>query len=305
MANVETTGQPQLFPRHYYDFGEVLSATEGPKSAPIQSAYTTLSQQAVLSPYRTSYRQYRTPSSQTGGKDQSPSAVMYYNSYYKPVSEGYQNADEESAEDFNDESFTKDLGSYKKYQDDTSFNFEGPRQLETIHTESYHKKVPAFDTTEFSSHHHDSHEKGAEVHYHQHKHVHKHDHKQEHVHEHKGEHKHDHQHKHKSENHHEHKHNQQHKHEHHSEHKHDHHQQSKHEHKHSHKHGHHSEHKHEHHGQHKHEHHGEHKHEHHGEHKHDHHSEHKHNHHGSHKHSHHSEHKHEHKHKNGHHHHKH
>lgn len=306
VSDVGISGRAQVFPRQYYNLELDSSATQGP-ATPLQSAYSTLSHQTLLSPFRSGaapgpVRQYQ--STQTKTRDQSPSAVYSYNTYTKPVSESHYQSGEDD-EEFNEESFTKDLGGYRKYKDATSYDFEGPHQLESIHTESYQKEVPAFDVSEFAKHDSHSHEKAAEVHYHQHKHVHKHDHKQEHVHEHKQDHKHEHQHKHKSENHHEHKHQQQHKHEHHSEHKHSHHQDSKHDHHHNHKHSHHGEHKHEHHGQHKHDHHSEHKHEHHGEHKHEHHSEHKHNHHGSHKHNHHGDHKHEHKHHSGHHHHKH
>ncbi|KAK5641191.1 hypothetical protein RI129_009738 [Pyrocoelia pectoralis] len=137
-------------------------------------------------------------------------------------------------------------GDYKRSQ---SVNHVGPGHIETIESEHYHRKVPAFDTFDFNhGNERTSEDSHAEVHYHQHKHIHKHDHKQEHAHMHKNEHQHNHTHQ------------QQHKHDHYSDHKHghdhkhDHHQNHKHGHHHKHKHGHEQKHKHDHHHGHKHQH---------------------------------------------------
>ncbi|EFA07880.1 histidine-rich glycoprotein [Tribolium castaneum] len=236
----------------------------------------------------------------------SPETNGFVPSYAPPQPEDDYSS--ENTEGFDQEQFFGDLKGYTHYKTSNSFNFEGPRQLETINTKSYHKETEPYDVSTFAHEDHHGHdEEHAEVHYHQHKHVHKHNHKQEHVHKHSGQHKHEHGHKHQHQGHHEHKHVGEHKHEHQGKHVHSH--KSEHEHKHhgSHHHSHHGdhkhdhkhtgEHKHDHHHGHKHSHHSDHKHEHHQDHKHDHH--HDHSHHGMHKHQHHSQgsHKHQHQHK--------
>lgn len=197
---------------------------------------------------------------------------------------------EANVERYNQDDYL-DTAGYTHYKTGTSINLDGPKQLETITTNDFHREVEPYDVSDFEKSHKEE-EQHAEVHYHQHKHLHKHNHKQEHVHKHQQKHKHDHGHNHDHYAQHEHKHDSQHKHAHQSEHKHIH--------KDEHHHKHHQDHKHSHYGSHKH------NHKHHQEHKHDHRHGHKHSHHGNHKHSHHSEHKHNHhqihKHHNQHHH---
>lgn len=199
-------------------------------------------------------------------------------------------------EDLRDKDTFTDTTGYNQYESHTSFNLEGPKQLETIDTKSYHKEVEPFATNDYSKYHHKEQEEHAEVHYHQHKHLHKHQHKQEHVHKHKEEHKHEHGHNHKHEAHHDHKHQQEHNHHHHSQHKHNHHNYHEHKHKQEHKHEHHHghQHKHKHQEEHKHKQEHKHRHDHWSDHKHKHWNEHKHDHHHGHKHT--SNHKHDHKH---------
>ncbi|XP_018570881.1 uncharacterized histidine-rich protein DDB_G0274557-like [Anoplophora glabripennis] len=205
------------------------------------------------------------------------------------------------------EGYSQNLDTaYEHYKTATSFTLEGPKQLETITTHSFHKESEPFDVSGFQNSHKED-EEHAEVHYHQHKHLHKHNHRQEHMHKHEQKHKHEHghdhghqaQHEHKHESHHKHAHKSDHKHVHKGEHRHSHHQEHKHSHQgsHKHEHKHQQEHNHGHHHGHKHSHHGEHKHSHHNEHKHDHHHGHKHENKHQHKHEHHGQHKHHHGHK--------
>ncbi|VEN58873.1 unnamed protein product [Callosobruchus maculatus] len=188
-----------------------------------------------------------------------------------------------------------DTDGYDLYKSATSFNLEGPKQLETIHTNSYHKEVGPYDTSEFK-HRSEVEEQHAEVHYHQHKHLHKHNHHQDHVHKHEQHHAHQHEHGHQHKQHHHHDHHSSHKHDHYSEHKHSHKADHHHQHEQKHKHSHHShhDHGHKHEEGHKHEGHHSHKHHHHNDHKHSHYSSHKHEHGHSHKHSNHHKHDHHH-----------
>ncbi|XP_068915516.1 sex-determining region Y protein-like [Tenebrio molitor] len=255
-----------------------------------------------------------------------PIKGYHYSSYgpsYEILSPSYaaqpHQAEEYSAEhregEFeNQEQFLGDLQGYAHYKTSNSFNFEGPRQLETINTKSYHKEVEPYDVAGFTQDDHQHDEEHAEVHYHQHKHVHKHNHKQEHLHNHKQQHQHQHGHKHQHQGQHDHKHVGEHKHDHQQKHVHSHKGEHDHKHHHGHHHSHHGEHKHDHkhHQDHKHDHHHGHKHSHHSDHKHEHHQDHKHDHHhahshqGMHKHQHHHQgshkHQHGHKHESGHHH---
>ncbi|KAJ8920352.1 hypothetical protein NQ315_012014 [Exocentrus adspersus] len=256
----------------------------------------------------TNYQQYNTRFSNEDVNNNVP-----YHLYKHPYGEPDQDpvykefsSVEAEAQGYNQNEFLDTTG-YNHYKTATSFNLEGPRQLETITTQSFHKEVEPYDVSDFEKardHKEDDH---GEVHYHKHKHLHKHEHKQEHTHKHLQEHKHDHDHKHDHKAEHEHKHEAKHKHLHHSEHKHEHkgehhhkhHQEHKHHHHadHKHEHKHHQEHDHHHHHKHKHDHEAKHKHEHHGEHKHEHKHGHKHENEHKHKHEHHQEHKHKHEHK--------
>lgn len=243
----------------------------------------------------------------------------YDNNEQKAINEEFASIEQNTGnydddDDLKNEDQYYDTTGYKHYKTQTSFSLTGPKQLEQITTNSYHREVEPYDIGDFKldhkEHEHHGEEEHAEVHYHQHKHLHKHSHKQQHVHKHKGEHKHEHGHKHahngkhshKHEGHHKHSHHSMHKHEHKGEHKHSHHGEHKHSHHghHSHDHKHHSEHKHNGHHAHKHSHHNEHKHSHHSEHSHDHHHGHTHHNDHKHKHSHHASHKHHHGHKNEH-----
>ncbi|ERL91406.1 hypothetical protein D910_08738 [Dendroctonus ponderosae] len=285
--------QPQLEPTKGLFIGALpLQAPPKPIDVPVKAASSNYVPYGVL------------PLSQedalnnpnTKSLDIAPVDPGEYSNIGLEVSDVESDADAYNDEDLRDRDTFVDTTGYNQYESHTSFNLEGPKQLETIDTKSYHKEVEPFATNEYSKHHHKEQEEHAEVHYHQHKHLHKHQHKQDHVHKHKEEHKHQHGHKHKHEANHDHKHQQDHQHHHHSEHKHNHHNHHEHQHKQKHKHEHHHghQHKHKHQEEHKHKQEHKHKHDHWSDHKHKHWNDHKHDHHHGHKHT--SDHKHEHKH---------
>ncbi|XP_060523190.1 histidine-rich glycoprotein-like [Cylas formicarius] len=238
------------------------------------------------------------PQQKAARSDYHPHVASDYHGYQvdeSPAEFGSIEHDKESygSVDLGDHALFLDTSGYNHYQSHTSFNLEGPKQLEVIKTDSYHKEVPSYDTESFQKIHHGGEEEHAEVHYHQHKHLHKHKHKQEHSHNHKDEHKHDHGHKHQHKQHHQHKHEQEHQHYHLNKHHHQHKSGHLHKHEQEHNHYHKSSHKHDHKhkAEHKHQAYQYHKHEHKDEHKHKHDQDHKHGHHHSHKHW--NEHKHE------------
>ncbi|KAK9884344.1 hypothetical protein WA026_005294 [Henosepilachna vigintioctopunctata] len=222
----------------------------------------------------------------------------YINSKYENYQDDYTGVVKQfnDDEDFKSNDFLGKSTGFSPYKVSRSYNYNGPHQLETIETRSFHRKSEPYSLHEFE-HKHTGEEEHAEVHYHQHKHLHKHAHKQEHLHKHKQDHKHNHAHKHDEQEAHKHNHKHEHDHKHNNEHQHKHIAHHKHEHKQEHKHDHHHGHKHEHNHQHDHKHDAHHKHGHKHEHshKHDNHHQHKHNHH--HGHDHHNKHHHKHGHK--------
>lgn len=260
--------------------------------------------------YLAVYPTYKFGQAVVGYEDNTP---RYYNSHADAASiyssrgsasSNYENFKDPQAlladeinrdDDYKGNNFIGSTSGFKQYKASTSFNYNGPHQLETIETRSFHKKSEPYSLHEFDHSHHGE-EEHAEIHYHQHKHLHKHSHKQEHHHKHKQDHNHHHAHQHEEEGMHKHAHKHDHKHKHSGDHHHNHEAIHKHEHKQDHKHDHHHSNKHEHKHHHDHKHDAYHKH----GHKHDH--DHKHNHHHGHKHNHHHGHKHhdDHKHKHGH-----
>ncbi|KAH0812097.1 hypothetical protein GEV33_010694 [Tenebrio molitor] len=181
---------------------------------------------AVPPPHSASPAEYQRLQATATNYQPFPIKGYHYSSYspsYEILSPSYatqpHQAEEYSAEhregEFeNQEQFLGDLQGYAHYKTSNSFNFEGPRQLETINTKSYHKEVEPYDVAGFTQDDHQHDEEHAEVHYHQHKHVHKHNHKQEHLHNHKQQHQHQHGHKHQHQGQHDHKHVGEHKHDH-------------------------------------------------------------------------------------------
>lgn len=318
----ESTGSTrrQLEPNYEY-YVEPAKNFDQTKGISVEHSATPVVLQTSATNYEPYVKHYHFTAEDAVDKDGNP-INQYNNGYvYEVVPEEDSKVqtefssietDSENYQDneFQDENLFLDTSGFKHYKTQTSFNLEGPRQMEKITTKSYHKEVEPYDVSSFKheSHHHE--EEEGEVHYHQHKHLHKHNHKQEHMHKHEQKHKHEHGHKHKHHNKHQHHHENKHHHSHHAHHKHGHKNEHHHKHHQEHKHSHHQDHKHDHHHlqEHKHDHHHGHSHSHHSDHKHSHHQDHKHDHHHSHSHhndhkhshSHHGSHKHEHGHKHGH-----